>query len=95
MDDALTEMAERTGSENVSFALTAVTIHRQVGGGLAGGVAMGGETPREGPLALTVMNPGYMRPLYTTSAGHMLMLIGLAMMVVGSLIIHKIVSFKG
>jgi tight adherence protein B len=46
-------------------------------------------------LALTVLNPGYMAPLYTTSAGHMLIAVGLVMMAIGSLIIHKIVSFKG
>jgi len=46
-------------------------------------------------LAITVMNPGYMSPLYHTSAGHMLIALGLSMMAVGSLIIHKIVSFKG
>ena len=123
MDDALTEMAERTGSENFSFAITAVTIQRQVGGSLAGLFEMVADTVRQRQqfarkirgltamgrmsayvliglpffiaLAITVMNPGYMSPLYHTSAGHMLILIGLAMMTVGSLIIHKIVSFKG
>ncbi len=123
MDDALTEMAERTGSENFSFAITAVTIQRQVGGSLAGLFEMVADTVRQRQqfarkirgltamgrmsayvliglpffiaAALTLMNPGYMRPLYTTSAGHMLILIGLVMMTIGSLIIHKIVSFKG
>ena len=123
MDDALTQMAERTGSENFSFAITAVTIQRQVGGSLAGLFEMVADTVRQRQqfarkirgltamgrmsayvliglpffiaLAITVMNPEYMAPLYHTSAGHMLILIGLAMMTVGSLIIHKIVSFKG
>ena len=36
MDDALTDMAERVGSKNLSFVVTAVTIQRQVGGSLAG-----------------------------------------------------------
>jgi tight adherence protein B len=36
MDDALDEMAERVGSKNLSFVITAVTIQRQVGGSLAG-----------------------------------------------------------
>jgi len=123
MDDALTEMADRTGSENFQFAITAVTIQRQVGGSLAGLFEMVADTVRQRQqfarkirgltamgrmsayvliglpffiaLAITVMNPSYMRPLYATSAGHMLILIGLVMMTVGSLIIHKIVSFKG
>ena len=36
MDDALGEMAQRVGSKNLSFVVTAVTIQRQVGGSLAG-----------------------------------------------------------
>jgi tight adherence protein B len=45
--------------------------------------------------AITVMNPSYMSPLYHTSAGHMLMLIGGGMMVIGSGILKKMVAFKG
>ena len=102
MDDALTQMAERTGSENFSFAITAVTIQRQVGGSLAGLFEMVADTVRQRQqfarkirgltamgrmsayvliglpffiaLALTLMNPEYMSPLYHTNAGHMLML---------------------
>ena len=36
MDGALAEMAERVGSKNLRFVITAVTIQRQVGGSLAG-----------------------------------------------------------
>jgi tight adherence protein B len=36
MDDALKDMAERVGSKNLEFVVTAVTIQRQVGGSLAG-----------------------------------------------------------
>ena len=45
--------------------------------------------------AITVMNPEYMDPLYHSSTGHMLILMGLVMMALGSLILKKIVSFKG
>jgi tight adherence protein B len=45
--------------------------------------------------AITVMNPGYMSPLYHTSAGHILMLIGAAMMALGSGILKRMVAFKG
>jgi tight adherence protein B len=45
--------------------------------------------------ASTLINPEYMDPLYHTSTGHKLMLLGLVMMAVGSLMLKKIVSFKG
>ena len=44
---------------------------------------------------LTLLNPSYMSPLYSTHMGHMLIVLGLVMMGVGSLILKKIVSFKG
>ncbi|MGZ4394499.1 MAG: type II secretion system F family protein [Gaiellaceae bacterium] len=47
MDDALEDMAERTGSENFSFAITAVTIQRQVGGARAGRVDLVADTVRQ------------------------------------------------
>ena len=123
MDDALNEMAERVGSPNLEFVMTAVTIQRQVGGSLAGLFDMVAEAVRNrqqfarkirsltamGRMSayvliglpffiaamLTLMNPEYMSPLYDTSAGHMLIVLGLVMMGVGSLILRKIVSFKG
>jgi tight adherence protein B len=45
--------------------------------------------------ALTLLNREYMDPLYNTSTGHMLIVIGLSMIVVGSLFLKKIVSFRG
>ena len=36
-----------------------------------------------------------MAPLFFTSAGHTLIIVGLVSMVIGSLILRKIVSFKG
>jgi tight adherence protein B len=44
---------------------------------------------------LTLINGSYMAPLYHTNPGHMLVAGGLCMMAVGSLILKKIVSFKG
>ena len=41
------------------------------------------------------MNGNFMRPLYHTRVGQMLMLLGLGMMGFGSLILKKIVSFRG
>jgi len=46
-------------------------------------------------LALTAMNPTYMSPLWKTSTGHTLVGVALTMMVVGTVILKKIISFKG
>jgi len=123
VDQALNDMAERVGSKNLSFVMTAVTIQRQVGGSLASlfdGVA---ETVRQRQhfarkvqgltamgrmsayvllglpffiaAAVTVMNPSYMSPLYHSSTGHMLILTMFAMIGVGTLILKKIVAFRG
>jgi tight adherence protein B len=46
-------------------------------------------------FALTTLNSTYMDPLYQTSTGHKLMLTGLVMMAIGSLVLKKIVSFRG
>ena len=43
----------------------------------------------------TLLNREYIDPLYHTSTGHKLMILGLVMMGVGSLMLRKIVSFKG
>ena len=123
MDDALGEMAERIGSENFQFAITAVTIQRQVGGSLATLFDMVSETVRNrqqfarkvrsltamgrmsaytlvaipffiaGMVSLT--NKSYMDPLFHTHLGHLLLFVGLTMMAIGSLILKKIVAFKG
>jgi tight adherence protein B len=47
MDQALREMADRLGSENFEFVITAVTIQRQVGGSLAELFDMVSETVRQ------------------------------------------------
>jgi tight adherence protein B len=123
MDDALNDMAERVGSKNLSFVVTAVTIQRQVGGSLAGIFDMVAEAVRSRQQfarkirsltamgrasayvlcglpffilgAITMLNPEYMDPLYHSSAGHKLVIVGLVMIAVGSLLLRKIVSFKG
>ena len=46
-------------------------------------------------LAVTAINAEYMAPLYHTSTGHKMMITGLVMIGVGSLILRKIVSFRG
>ncbi len=123
MDDALGEMAERVGSKNFEFAITAVTIQRQVGGSLATLFDMVADTVRHrqqfarkiraltamGRMSaytligipffiggvMTLMNRHYMHPLFWTNAGRALIVLALVMMAFGSLILKKIVSFRG
>src|SRR5690242_21564245 len=113
MDEALAETAERIGSKNFSFVITAVTIQRQVGGSLAGLIDMVADTVRQRQqfarkikgltaigrasayvlmglpffvaAGISVINPGYMRPLYLTSTRHTLIILGLVMMTYGCL----------
>jgi tight adherence protein B len=123
MDDALGDMAERVGSKNFEFVMSAVTIQRQVGGSLAGLFDMVADTVRQRQqfhrkirgltamgrmsaytliglpfvvgLAIYAINRDYMEPLLTTSTGHKLLLLMFVMMGIGSLMLKKIVSFKG
>jgi tight adherence protein B len=123
MEDSLGEMAERVGSKNFTFVITAVTIQRQVGGGRAALVDKVAETVRARQqfarriraltamgrasayvlvglpfvlaAVLTLINRSFMAPLYHRHIGHMLILMGLVMMAIGSLLLKKIVSFKG
>jgi tight adherence protein B len=123
MEEALQETADRIGSKNFSFVITAVNIQRQVGGSLAGLFDMVADTVRQRQqfarkirsltamgrasayvlialpffiaFAITLLNPTYMDPLYHSHAGHVLIAMGLTMMAFGSLVLKKIVSFKG
>jgi len=123
MDDALVDMADRIGSKNLSFVITAVTIQRQIGGSLAGLFDMVADTVRQRQqfmrkvrgltamgrmsayvlvglpffiaVVVTMMNPVYMSPLYHSSTGHKLIATGFGMLLVGSLMLKKTVSFKG
>ena len=123
MEAALQETADRIGSKNFSFVITAVNIQRQVGGSLAGLFDMVADTVRDRQqfarkirsltamgrmaayvliglpffiaISMTVLNPTYMDPLFHSHTGHMLIMLGLTMMAFGSLVLKKIVSFKG
>jgi tight adherence protein B len=46
-------------------------------------------------MLMTAINHKYMAPLFFTSAGHTLIIVGLVAMTIGSLVLRKIVSFKG
>jgi len=123
MDEALSDLSERIGSKNLTFALMAVTIQRQIGGSLAGLFDMVADTVRQRQqfarkiraltamgrmsayvlvalpfvvaLAVTALNSAYMSPLWGTPTGHELVGAGLAMIMFGSLILRKIVTFRG
>ena len=123
MDDALSDMAVRVGSKNVSFVVTAVTIQRQVGGSMAGIFDMVAEAVRNRQTfarkirsltamgrasayvlvgvpffmlgTITLLSGEYMAPLYHTPTGHKLLILGVVMISIGSLMLRKIVSFKG
>jgi tight adherence protein B len=123
MDEALAEMAERAGSKNFEFAITAVTIQRQVGGSLASLFDMVADTVRQRQqfarkirsltamgrmsayvlmgvpffmaVTITMINPAYMHPLYHSHTGHLLVITGLTMMLIGSVILKRITSFRG
>jgi len=123
MDNALTDMAARIGSKDLTFVVSAVTIQRQIGGSLATLFDMVADTVRQrqqlarkiraltalGRMsaytligipffiagAVTVLNRSYMHPLYFTRTGHLLIALGLVMMTLGSLVLKKIVSFRG
>ena len=123
LDSALNDMAERVGSKNLSFIVTAVAVQSQVGGSLASLFDMVADTVRNRQqfarkikaltamgrmsayvlialpfflaAALALLNPGYMAPLFNTSTGHKMIMLSLVMMAVGSLLLKKIVSFKG
>jgi tight adherence protein B len=41
---------------------------------------------------LTLINHGYMAPLYTTQAGHVLIAIALVMMSIGALVLRRMVK---
>ena len=46
-------------------------------------------------LGMTLLNGKYMEPLYHTSTGHKVIAGGMLMMLFGSLVLKKIVSFRG
>jgi len=123
MDEALNDLSERIGSKNLTFALMAVTIQRQIGGSLAGLFDMVADTVRQRQqfarkiraltamgrmsayvlvalpfavaLTVTALNRSYMSPLWGTPTGHELVAAGMTMIMIGSLILRKIVTFRG
>ncbi len=46
-------------------------------------------------IGLTLINPSYMRPLWTTSSGHVMVAVGLVMMTFGTITLRRIGTVKG
>ncbi|HKA27485.1 MAG TPA: type II secretion system F family protein [Gaiellaceae bacterium] len=45
-------------------------------------------------LLISAINPSYMKPLFTHTSGHVILVVGAVMIVAGSLVIKRIVDFK-
>ncbi len=113
VEDALRAMADRVGSDDFAWAVSAIAIQREVGGNLAEVLDVVAATIRdraalrrtvsaltaEGRISavvllalpfvegifLYVVNPRYMRPMFTEPLGWLIIGIGLLLLVVGSL----------
>lgn len=113
VEDALQSMADRVGSEDFSWAVSAIAIQREVGGNLAQVLDVVAATIRdraalrrhvsaltaEGRISaiillalpfveavfLSVVNPTYMRPMFTEPLGWAILGVGLLLLVVGSI----------
>ena len=122
MEDSMTSMVERTGSDDLEMLCTAILIQREVGGNLAevlfnisstiqkrlnlkkeiktrtasGRVSgiMIGALPILILVGISVINPGYSGPLFTTDAGRIMLAISAFMEITGFIVINKIVSIK-
>jgi tight adherence protein B len=120
IDDALSAMAERVGSDDLRWAVIAVNVQRQVGGNLAEVLDIVANTVREraylrrqvnvlsaegrlsvGILAvlpfgillyISIVNGDYIRPLFTTAPGLILLAAGAAMMALGIWVMTRIVK---
>lgn len=113
VEDALQAMADRVSSEDFAWAVSAISIQREVGGNLAEVLDVVAATIRdrsalrrhvsaltaEGRISayillalpfaealfLYVVNPTYMRPMFTEPLGWVIMGSGLLLLLVGSI----------
>jgi tight adherence protein B len=120
IDEALTAMAERVGSDDLRWAVIAINVQRQVGGNLAEVLDIVSNTVRErayirrqinvlsaegrlsvailaclpfGIMAyITIVNPEYIEPLFTTTVGIAMLVAGGLMMAIGIFIMSRMVK---
>ena len=122
MEDALTELVNRTGDEDIEMFVTAIIIQRQVGGNLSEVLDMIANTIRERvklkgevrtlsaqsrmsaliigvlpvaiALILSIINPNYLKPLFTETLGQILLASAAIMVIVGALVLKKIANLE-
>jgi tight adherence protein B len=120
IDDALTAMASRIGSDDLKWAVIAINVQRNVGGNLAEVLDIVANTVRERGyirrqirvlsaegrisvailaslpffilLYLSIVNPEYLKPLFTTTAGIVLLIGAGSMMGLGIFIMSRMVK---
>jgi tight adherence protein B len=120
IDDALTAMAARIGSEDLKWAVIAINVQRNVGGNLAEVLDIVANTVRErgyirrqiqvlsaeGRLSvailsalpfliliyISIVNPDYVRPLFTTGVGILLLVVAGSMMAAGIFVMSRMVK---
>jgi len=122
LEDALANLLNRVGGDDLDLLVTAVMIQRQVGGNLAEVLDRIAETLRQRvrlrgevraltaqgrlsglivgalPVALlvlvSVINPGYLGPLLSTSLGRVLLAVAAVFEVIGGLLIRRMVNVE-
>ena len=120
IDDALTAMAVRVGSDDLKWAVIAINVQRNVGGNLAEVLDIVANTVRErgyirrqvqvlsaeGRLSvailsalpflillyLAIVNPEYIKPLFTTTTGIILLVAAGSMMGAGIFVMSRMVK---
>ncbi len=121
-EEALTNLAQRAGSEDLDIVITAMLIQQSTGGNLAEildnvahtlreririrgeiktltsqqrltGLIIGG-LPFVMVFLFTLINPDYMRPLYTEAAGIGMIVGGAVLELIGVLLIKKILAIE-
>ena len=120
IDDALTAMAARVGSDDLKWAVIAINVQRNVGGNLAEVLDIVANTVRErgyirrqvqvlsaeGRLSvailsalpflillyLAIVNPEYIKPLFTTTTGIILLVAAGSMMGAGIFVMSRMVK---
>ncbi len=97
--DALLNLADRIPLVDVKFFVTAVMLQRETGGNLA--EILGRLTmvllmalPPTIVVAMLVLNPGFIRPLFTDPIGHVLIVGGITLQTMGYFVIRKIIRIQ-
>lgn len=121
-EEAMHNLANRSGSEEMTYFITAVLIQRTTGGNLADMLnklatimRTRASTYREikilaaemklsanvlvmlpffVALVLAIVSPGYLDVLFTTTVGHIMIMVQLILMALGYAIIRRMINFR-